>query len=149
MQQKQNVMPVPPSSVTSLSVQSHPQPSHPLPSWKPPVEHVSAEATAISLPQPPQVHNLRPTIHSATHQSRTQSQQPLHTSGISHLQHQPPLQPQQKPPFAPAFGQQAHSQMGPNEGLQHSGAPQMHHARSMFHVRSLHVTLLSPSESID
>lgn len=143
-QQKQNTMPVPSPSIPSLSLQSHPQPLHPLPSWQPPIRHVSAEATAISLPQPPQVHNLHPTIHSAKHQSPTQLQQPLHISGISHMQHQPPLQPQQRSPFIPAFGHQAHSQMGPNEGLQHSGAPQMHHARPMFHSGHQHPVTVGP-----
>ncbi|XP_074371072.1 cleavage stimulating factor 64-like [Apium graveolens] len=144
MQQKQNMLPVPSPSVPSLSVQSHPQPLHPVPLWQPPVEHVSAEATAVSLPQPPQVHNLRPTIHSAAHQAQTQSQQPLHTSGISHMQHQPPLQPKQQSPFAPAFGHQAHPQMGRNEGLPHFGAPRMHHARPMFHSGYQHPVTTGP-----
>lgn len=143
-QQKQTMMSVPSPSVPSLSVQSHPQPSHSVQSWQQPMEHVSAEATAISLPKPPQVHNVHPAIHSATHQSPTQSQQPLNTSGISHMQLQPPVQTQQGSPFIPAFGHQTHSQMRPNEGLHHSGAPQMHHARPMFHSGHQHPVTVGP-----
>ncbi|KAK1404287.1 cleavage stimulating factor 64 [Heracleum sosnowskyi] len=143
-QEKQTMMPVPSPSIASLGVQSYPQPSLPAQLWQQPMEHVSAEATAISLPQPPQVHNVRPTIHSATNQSPTQSQQPLHTSGTSHMQLQPPPPPQQRSPFLPAFGHQTHSQMGPNEGLQHSGAPQMHHARPMFHSGYQHPVTVGP-----
>ena len=130
-------MPLPSSATPSLSVQSQTQPSHPLQSRQQAMEHVSFEVTAVSLPQPPQAQNFHPAFHAATHHTPTQSQQPLHISGKSHMQLQPPLQPRQISPFNPAFCHQTHPQMGSNGGLQQPGVPQMNHARPMFHVRSL------------
>ncbi|KAL1819404.1 hypothetical protein ACET3Z_014273 [Daucus carota] len=143
-QQKQTIMPLPSSATPSLSVQSQTQPSHPLQSRQQAMEHVSFEVTAVSLPQPPQAQNFHPAFHAATHHTPTQSQQPLHISGKSHMQLQPPLQPRQISPFNPAFCHQTHPQMGSNGGLQQPGVPQMNHARPMFHSGHQHLATMGP-----
>lgn len=153
----QPVMPVSYPSVPSSNIHSQPWPSHPLQSVQQPKGHFNAQATAMSLPQSTQMQNMpQPHLHSASQQHSllqhpmptisTQSQ-PLQTSDISRMQLQPSLPAQARPHSMSAFGHQLHSQMGPNAGFQHSGAPQMHHSQPMFHSGQYHPATMGHSFS--
>ncbi|GAB4854351.1 hypothetical protein Ancab_022937 [Ancistrocladus abbreviatus] len=66
--------------------------------------YLSSQATPMSLPQSSQVHNLpsRPLQQPAVHPPRPPGhlQQPMQTTGMSHLPLQPPLLPQHRPQLA-------------------------------------------------
>ncbi|XP_059661652.1 cleavage stimulating factor 64 [Cornus florida] len=143
--QQQNEPLIQISSAAAPPINPHSQslPSHPLQSVQQPKGHHNGQASTMSLPQASQIPNTPPLpIHSASQPpsllqppiptATTQLQQPLQTSGIPHLPQQPPLPPQPRPPSMPVFPHQVHSQMGPNVGFQHSGAPQLHHSQFMF-----------------
>ncbi|KAM7479702.1 hypothetical protein LguiA_027915 [Lonicera macranthoides] len=119
-----------------IDVQTPSLPKNPLQSKG----HHNAQASSMSLPQfqvpnTPPVHSVSQApsiIQPARHAASTQSQQPLQTSGITHMPSQPPLPPQPRPPPMPAFPHQLHPQMGTNASFQHSSAPQLHHLQPIF-----------------
>ncbi|XP_058193732.1 cleavage stimulating factor 64 isoform X3 [Rhododendron vialii] len=141
-------IPVPPAS--SASPFNLPTQSFPPHALQPVVQqtegqHISNQATTMSLPQSSQLPNISPLPHhSASHTpplqppmsiGSTPLQQSLQKSVIQHLPLQPPLPPQPRLPSMTAFSHQLHSQIGQNAGFQHhSGAPQMHHSQNMFHL---------------
>lgn len=139
--QSQPAMPI---SSAAVNIQSQPFPLHTLQMPQQPKGHLNPQVTPTSLPQSSQLPNV-PTLplhHSSqpppVHQpqmptSSSQLQQPLQTGGIPHMQLQPPLPPQPRPPSMPNFHPQYPPQMGGNMGFQHAGAPQ-HLSQPMFHV---------------
>ncbi|KAG5522600.1 hypothetical protein RHGRI_034676 [Rhododendron griersonianum] len=141
-------IPVPPASSASpfnLPTQSFPPHALQPVVQQPEGQHISNQATTMSLPQSSQLPNISPLPHqSASHTpplqppmsiGSTQLQQSLQKSVIQHLPLQPPLPPQPRLPSMAGFSHQLHSQIGQNAGFQHhSGAPQMHHSQNMFHL---------------
>ncbi|XP_015882988.2 uncharacterized protein LOC107418807 [Ziziphus jujuba] len=144
-QQHQN-QPAIPMSSAAVNIQSQPMPFHPLQTPQPPKGHLNPQVAPTSLPQSSQLPNIPalPLHHSSQppplHQpqmptSSGQLQQPLQSGGIPHMQLQPPLPPQPRPPTMPNFHHQYPLQMGGNMGFQHGGAPQ-HLSQPMFHPGS-------------
>ncbi|KAA8542710.1 hypothetical protein F0562_023791 [Nyssa sinensis] len=149
-------MPISSAAAPPINLQSQSLPSHPLQSVQQPKGHPTAQASQMSLPQSSQIPSVPPlSLHAASQAlsllqppmptPSTQTQQPLQTSGILHLPLQPPLPPQPRPPSVPSFPHQLHSQLGPNAGFQHSGAPQLHHSQPMFHLGAKPPPSMGPS----
>ncbi|KAK9278324.1 hypothetical protein L1049_027889 [Liquidambar formosana] len=141
--QNQPTMPISSTSLTTNNLQPQSMPSHPPQAVQQPKGHLNVQGMPMSLPLSSQISNVPSLpIHSASHPASlqppmptasSQLQQPLQTTGLPHLPLQPPLPPQPRPPSMPTFHHQPPSQMGPNMGFQHSGAPQLHHSQPIFH----------------
>ncbi|KAJ4829365.1 hypothetical protein Tsubulata_048970 [Turnera subulata] len=156
---------LPASSATPpVNLQSQPIPSHPLQMPHHSKVNLNPQPTPMTVPQPSQLPSMpQPPIISSQplpHQQHqmpasAQLQQPLQTTGMSHMPLQPPLPPQARPHSMPSYHHQYGQQMGPNMGFQHTGAPQ-HPSQPMFHVASINLawdlrfskdSLLSPGGS--
>lgn len=161
-QEQPTMPPITSASVPTVNLQSQPIPSHPPQTIQQPKGHPNVQFTPLSLPQTSQLSNVPPLpIHSASQTSSLvppqipiasgQMQPPLPTTGIPHMHPQPPLPPQPRPHSMPNFHHQPSSQMGPNVGFQHSGAPQhsggpqLHHPQTMYHPGSKHPANIGPS----
>ncbi|KAK1372069.1 hypothetical protein POM88_038161 [Heracleum sosnowskyi] len=139
----QPMMPVSSTSIPSLNSQSHSLQSQILQSAQQPL---NAQVTTMPGQQSTQFQSMpHPPLHSASPQlpslppppmpsASIQSQQPLQTSGIPHMQLQPAMPSLPRPASIPAFGHQPNTQMGPNAAFQHSNTVQMHHSQPMFQV---------------
>ncbi|KAK1372058.1 cleavage stimulating factor 64 [Heracleum sosnowskyi] len=137
----QPMMPVSSTSIPSLNSQSHSLQSQILQSAQQPL---NAQVTTMPVQQSTQFQSMpHPSLHSASPQlpslppppmpsASIQSQQPLQTSGIPHMQPQPAMPSLPRPASIPAFGHQPNTQMGPNAAFQHSNTVQMHHSQPMF-----------------
>ncbi|XP_057956630.1 cleavage stimulating factor 64 isoform X2 [Malania oleifera] len=155
--QNQPANPISSSSVPTANLQSQPMPSHPLQTVQQPKGHLNAQATPVSIPQSTQIPNISPLppFHSASQSPSLlqpplitvsgQLHQPLQSASIPQLPLQPPLPPQPRPLVMQTLPHHFHSQMGPNVGFQHSGAPQLHYSQPMFHSGTKPPASIGPS----